>query len=74
MAYVGALLNASAYFGTADVVKRRVQQVSVVGQTLFVDGSVEAGINDNLVISQNIFMVCPLIEYQPVVGSDDECE
>ena len=74
LVYIFVLLDASAYFGAADVVERRVQQVSVVGQTLFVDGSVEAGIDDNLVISQDIFMVCPLIKYQPVVGSDDECE
>ena len=69
-----ALPDSSAHFGTADIVERRVQQVDVVGQTLFVDGSVEARIDDNLVISQDVFMVCPLIEYQPVVGSDDECE
>ena len=74
MVYIFALLDASAHFGTADVVERGVQQVSVEGQTLFVEGSVDAGINDDFVISQNIFMVCPLIEYQPVVGSDDECE
>ena len=74
MVYIFALLDASAYFGAADVVERRVQQVDVVGQTLFVDGSVEAGIDDNFVISQDVCMVCPLIKYQPVVGSDDECE
>ena len=51
MVYIFALLDASAHFGTADVVERGVQQVSVVGQTLFVDGSVEARIDDNLVIS-----------------------
>ena len=74
LVYIFALLDASAHFGTADVVERRVQQVGAVGQTLFVDGSVEARIDDNHVISQDVFMVCPLIEYQPVVGSDDECE
>lgn len=74
MVYIFALLDASAHFGAADVVERRVQQVSVVGQTLFVDWSVAARIDDNLVVSQNIFIVYPLIEYQPVVGSDDERE
>ena len=74
MVYIFSLLDVSAHFRAADVVERRVQQVDVVGQTLFVDGSVEARIDDNLVISQDIFMVCPLIKYQPVVGSDDECE
>ena len=74
LAYVGALLNTLAHSRAADVVERCVQQVDIEGQTLFVNGSVEARIDDDFVISQNIFMVCPLIKYQPVVGSDDECE
>ena len=51
MVYIFSFPDASAHFGTADVVERGVQQVDVEGQTLFVDGSVDARIDDNLVIS-----------------------
>ena len=51
MVYIFAFPDASAHFGAADVVERGVQQVSVEGQTLFVEGSVEARIDDDFVVS-----------------------
>lgn len=65
---------ALANLGAADVVAACLDERHTGGQRLCIDGRILAGIDNDGIVAENVVVVIPAVEQEPVVGPDDEGE